>query len=62
MKINIPRNIRLLLYIITVFGSLLVSYFSATGKLGGAEVALWTGFTAAIATMAGFNINPPDAK
>jgi len=62
MNINIPRNIRLVLYIVTVFGSLLVTYFATTGKLGGAEVALWSGFTAAVAAMAGFNLTPPEQE
>lgn len=62
MDINIPRNVRLALYIITVFGSLLVTYFSATGNIGANEVALWTGFTAAVAAMAGFNLTPPEQE
>ena len=55
MNVTIPARLRLALYIFTTFGSLLVTYFTATGVLGTNEVALWTGFTAAIAAMAGFN-------
>lgn len=60
MSVKIPRNVRLALYIITSVGSLLVTYFAAKGDLGPDEIALWTGFTALIAAMAGINITPKD--
>ena len=62
MDINIPRNLRLALYIFTSFGSLLVTYFAARGQIGADEISLWTGFTALVAAMAGFNITPVEKE
>lgn len=59
MHVDIPRNIRLTLYIVTSIGSMLVTYLAAKGIIGGDEIAFWTGFTAFIAAMASININPP---
>lgn len=63
MDLHIPRHIRAALYIFTAFGSLIVTYLgAATEYIGAPEMALWTGFTALIASMAGFNLTPPDQE
>ena len=60
MDVAIPRSVRLVLYLVTSIGSLLVTYLAARGLVGPDEIGLWTGFTALIAAMAGFNISPGD--
>lgn len=56
MTINIPEKVRGALYIFTGVGSLVVTYLGATEAIGAPEMALWTGFSAFIATMAQFNL------
>lgn len=61
MTVNLPPNVRFALYLITSIGSLVVTYLVTKDVLGDAEVALWAGFTALVAGMAGFNTRPGTA-
>lgn len=56
MNINISERVRGWLYIITIFGSVAVTYLAAKSYIAVEEVAAWTAFTAAVATMARFNL------
>ena len=56
MNINIPENVRGILYVITGIGSIVVTYLAATGMIGINETAAWTAFTAFIAGLARFNL------
>lgn len=58
MTFNLPSKVRFALYIFTSVGSLVVTYFAATGVIGSNEVALWTAFSAFVAALAGLNVNP----
>ena len=58
MTFNLPERLRGGLYIFTGLGSLVVTYLGATGNLGADEMALWSGFTAYVAALAGFNLSP----
>lgn len=57
MTVNVPANIRLILYIVTTLGTPVVTYLVAKDYIGDAEIVLWGGWTTAIAAMAGFNTN-----
>ena len=58
MTINLPSKVRAFLYIFTSIGSLVMTYLAVTGIVGSNEVALWTGFSAFIAALAGLNVTP----
>lgn len=60
MTINIPTNIRIALYVLTVLASPLIAYLNATGHIGENEVTMFAAYVAAIAAMAGFNV--PSSK
>lgn len=59
MQINLPEKVRGALYIFTGVGSVVVTYLGATEIISTPEMALWTGFTAFIATLAQFNLGSP---
>ena len=55
----LPKQVRLVLYALLTLASPFVAYFSATGVLGGNELALYAGISGAIALLAGLNVNAP---
>lgn len=64
MEVNIPENVRGYLYMFCIFGSVAMTYLGATEIVGTAELAAWSGFTAAVALMARFNLgnSPKDPQ
>lgn len=56
MTFNLPEKWRGILYVICTFGSLIALYLGARGLVGVEELSLWSGFTAAVAGIAGFNL------
>jgi hypothetical protein len=55
MDINLPKNVRAAIYIITGIGSLIITYLAATGGITLEQVALWTGFTTFVGGLAKLN-------
>lgn len=58
MKISLPSNVRLALYIMTAIGTPLVGYLQAVGVIGVLEVGLWSAEVAVISALAAFNVTP----
>lgn len=58
MKLNLPSNIRKILYVITAIGTPIVSYLALKGTIGDLEVALWTAEVSVVSVMAAFNVTP----
>ena len=58
MRLNLPSNIRKILYVITAIGTPIVSYFALKGTIGDLEVALWTAEVSVVSVMAAFNVTP----
>lgn len=58
MKVSLPSNVRLALYIMTALGTPVIGYFQAIGVIGDLEVGLWSGIVAAVASLAAFNVTP----
>lgn len=58
MDVNLNRNLRLILYIVTAIGAPVIAYLNATGVIGENEITLWAGLTTVVAAIAGFNITP----
>lgn len=56
--LNIPARARLVLYVATALGSLLLTYGIAKGVgwLGDPEVALWSGIVALVNGLAAVNV------
>jgi len=56
--LNIPARVRLILYVVTALGSLLLTYGIAKGVgwLGDPEVALWSGIVALVNGLAAVNV------
>lgn len=59
--IPIPPAIRFTLYLLSAVGSVVVSYLTARGILGDAEVALWAGLVAIVNGLAAAKTNLTDA-
>lgn len=62
MNLNLPEQVRGILYVICGLGSVVVTYLAATKIIGVEEVAAWTGFCAFIAALARFNLGTPADK
>lgn len=61
MRVNLPSELRVIIYAFASLGSLVVTYLVAKKTLGADEVALWTGFVTLVTGMAGLNTaNPTD--
>lgn len=62
MNLNLPADVRKLLYVIITIGGPIVIYLTVSGRIGENEVALWTGLASAVALMAGLNVTPDAPK
>jgi hypothetical protein len=60
VRINLPSQLRVAIYVFASLGSLVVTYLVAKKVLGSDEVSLWTGFVAIVTGMAGLNTASPD--
>lgn len=60
MKLNLPRKIRALLYVITIVGSPIMTYLLSLGLIGDLEMSLWSSEVAVVATIAGLNLTPSE--
>lgn len=58
MKINIPYQIRAVLYIITAVGTPIIAYLLSKGIIGALEVTLWSAQVVVISGIAAFNVTP----
>lgn len=58
MELNIPDKIRGRIYVVLAFLSPTVFYLSETGRIGTAEVALFSAYASAAAMLARLNITP----
>lgn len=60
MTVNIPRRLRLALYVLNVFGTPVVVYALAKGWIGDLELTLWGAEVTAAMTLAGLNVGSGD--
>lgn len=58
MKINIPYQIRVALYVITAVGTPIIAYLLSKGIIGDLEVALWSAEVVVVSGIAAFNVTP----
>jgi hypothetical protein len=58
MTINVPEKLRGWLYVIILLGGPVIYYCLDKGWIGMQELALWTGLTTIVATIARFNLAP----
>lgn len=56
MKVELPRFVRVTMYLLTLFAAPFVVYFNTTGMIGEAEVNLFAGLGAVAALVAGFHV------
>ena len=57
MKLNLNSNVRAVIYLIGVVGTILVTYLLGKGLVGTDEQTMWNSLVAAIFVMAGLNVN-----
>lgn len=62
MHLELPRPLRVALYLIVMFSAPFVAYFSAIGAIGEAEMALWAGLSGVASLVAGLNLTPQQDK
>lgn len=56
MELNLPPQVRFALYVITSLAGILVTYLSATGKIGSEAVTAFGAAAAFVAGLAGYNV------
>lgn len=56
MTINLPYQVRAILYVLTGLGTPLIAYLSAKGKIGDLEVILWSAEVTVVSALAAFNV------
>jgi len=56
MNLNPPSRVRAVLYAVTAIGTPLVVYLLSKGKIGEAEVVLWSAEVTVVSLLAGFNV------
>ncbi|GAA4075809.1 hypothetical protein ACFFOS_27935 [Nocardioides kongjuensis] len=56
MKVNVPRRVRIALYLLNVLGTPVVVYARAKGWIGDLELALWGAEVTAAMALAGLNV------
>lgn len=59
MRVNLPSQLRVAIYVFCSLGSFIVTYLVAKKTLGADEVALWTGISGVALGMAGINTANP---
>lgn len=62
MQINLPRELRAALYVLTAIGTPVVAYLAAIGLIGELEVALWSAEVSVVAAIATFNLTPENQE
>lgn len=55
MSVNLPANVRAIIYVILAVGSPIVLYLQVTNVIGENEVNLWLALSAAVGALAKFN-------
>lgn len=60
MRINLPQQLRVAIYVFASLGSLVVAYLSVKETIGADEVALWSGVVTLVTGMAGLNTANPE--
>lgn len=62
MKINIPSNVRVALYIFTAVGTPIIGYLLDKDIIGMYEASLWSAEVGVVSAMAAFNVNEEDGN
>lgn len=62
MKLNLPPMVRVSIYVVSAFGTPVVTYLFAKELVGQLEVSLWGAFVTVANTMAALNVNPEENK
>ncbi len=62
MTVNLPRRLRLALYLLNVCGTPVVVYALAKGWIGQLELTLWGAEVTAAMTLAGLNVAAADSE
>lgn len=56
MELNLPPQVRFALYVITSLAGILVTYLSATGKIGADAVTAFGAVVVFVSGLAGYNV------
>lgn len=57
MRVNLPDNARVALYVLTALGTPVIAYLLAKGIISELEVGLWSGLVTAVSGMAALNVS-----
>ena len=57
MQVNLPSSVRFVLYVLTSLAGILVTYLSATGKIGADAVTAFGAVVAFVSGLAGYNVS-----
>jgi len=56
MELNLPPSVRFVLYVLTSVAGIVITYLSATGKIGAEAVTAFSAVVAFVAGLAGYNV------
>jgi len=56
MELNLPPQVRFVIYVLTSVAGILVTYLSAVGKIGPEAVTAFSAVVAFVAGLAGYNV------
>lgn len=62
MRVNLPSQVRVVLYVLTALGTPVIAYLLAKGIISELEVGLWSGLVTAVSGMAALNVSSSSDK
>lgn len=62
MRVNLPSQVRVMLYVLTALGTPVIAYLLAKGIISELEVGLWSGLVTAVSGMAALNVSSSSDK